>query len=88
MLLGSFVVFGFACLLLLIFPPAAFVAWLVSVVMFFAGLSARSGRKERRTLDQERMSLERERLALERERIDRERRGTVHRDPRDGGPPA
>lgn len=41
MVLGSFVLFGAACLLLLVFPPAAFMAWLVSVVMFFVGMSGR-----------------------------------------------
>jgi hypothetical protein len=45
-ILGSFVLFGCACLLLFVFPPFAFMAWLVSVVMFFSGLSSR--RAERR----------------------------------------
>jgi hypothetical protein len=45
MILGSFVLFFFACLLLFVFPPAAFLAWLVSVVMFFVGISQRGTRK-------------------------------------------
>ena len=44
MILGSFVLF-FCAFLLLPIPPAAFVVWLVSVVMFFAGMSSRSTRK-------------------------------------------
>ncbi len=51
MILGSFVLFAFAWLLLLVFPPAAFVTWLVSVVLFFVGMSHRRDRKIERRLD-------------------------------------
>lgn len=43
MILGSFVLFF--CAFLLPIPPLAFSVWLVSAVMFFAGLSSRGTRK-------------------------------------------
>lgn len=44
MILGSFILF-FLSFPLLVFPPLAFVTWLVSFVMFFAGLSRRADRR-------------------------------------------
>lgn len=52
MILGSFLLFGLACLTLLFMPPVAFVLWLVSIVMFFGGLSSRKTRKQLRRLEE------------------------------------
>lgn len=45
MILGSIILFLFSFPLLVLFPPAAFVTWLVSFVMLIIGLSRRSKRK-------------------------------------------
>lgn len=58
MIFGSFLVFGIACLCLLLFPPLAFVLWLVSVIMFFVGVSARGTRKEIHKMEERRVANE------------------------------